>query len=99
MWVIAFYGSMILFATFIVRRVWSSTQGTCGWGVTGFSTRSIVMMSSAFDTGVWLVTIFTRVAVLLTPYAMRYVRLGGAGGFDVNNFVLDGLDVVDIFVI
>ena len=88
---------MILFAAFIVRRVWPSTQGTCGWGVTGFSTRSTVMMSSAFDTGVWLVTVFTRVVVLLTPYELRYVRLGGAGGYDVDNFVLNGLDV-DIFI-
>ena len=86
MWVIAFYVGMILFAAFIVRRVWPSTQGTCGWGVTGFSTRSIVMISSAFDTGVWLVTVFTRVAVLLTPYALRYVRLGGEGGVRCGQF-------------
>ena len=99
MWVIAFYGVMILFAAFIVCRLWPSTQGTCGWGVAGFSTRSSVMMCSALDTGVWLVTVFTRVALLLTPYALRYVRLDGARGFDVDNFVLDDLDVVDIFVI
>jgi len=45
-------------------------------GITGFSTCITVVVSSAFDTGEWLITIFTRVPVLLAPYALRYVCSG-----------------------
>jgi len=90
---------MILFAPFVICRMWPSTQGTFCWGITGFSTCSTVVVSSAFDTVACLITIFTRVPVLLAPYALLYVWFGGTRGFCMNDFVLDGLYSVDVFVV
>ena len=90
---------MVVFAPFVVCGVCPSTQGTFCWGVTGFSTDCTVVMSSAFDTDVKFVTIFARVPILLTPHALWYGWFGRPRGFYLNDFVLDGLDFVDIFVI
>ena len=90
---------MILLTPFVVCRMWSSTEGTFCRGVAGLSACNAVVMSSAFDTIKWLVAIFTGVPVLLTPYTLRYVWFGRTWEFYMNEFVLDDLQFVDVFVV
>jgi hypothetical protein len=67
---------MILLTPFVVCRMWPSTQGAFCWGITGFSTYSTIVGSAAYDTVEWLITVFTRVPILLVPYALWYVCFG-----------------------
>ena len=57
------------------------------------------MMTAAFYAGIWLVTVFLRVSILLTPCTLRNVVLGCARRFEVNNLILDGSQAVDILVV
>ncbi len=97
--IVAFKYGMIIFTSFVICRVGASTQCAFGWGIAWFCAGSAVAMTAAFYAGIWLVTVFLRMSVLLTPCTLRNVVLGCARRFKVNNLILDGSRAVDILVV
>jgi hypothetical protein len=57
-----------------------------------------MMMPTAFDTDIPFVAVTLRVSILLTSGALRYAS-GSSWGFELNNLVLYGDDVVNVFII
>ena len=57
-----------------------------------------MVMAAAFYTDIWFVAITLCMPILLTSGALRYARVS-TRGFQKNNLVLYGGDIVDIFVI
>ena len=56
--IVTFKDGMIIFTSFVIYRVGTSTQYAFGWGIAWFCAGSAVLMTASFYTGIWLVTLF-----------------------------------------
>jgi hypothetical protein len=79
---------MVPLTTFVVGWVVISTQGAFSWSVSAFCTGRAVVRSTAFDTCIGFVTVCTRMAVVLTSYALRDAHLVYTGWLEVNDPIL-----------
>ncbi len=95
----AFKYGVIIFTSFVICWVGTSTQCAFGWGIAWFCAGSAVVMTAAFYAGIWLVTVFLHVSILLTPCTLRNVVLECARRFEVNSPILDGSQAADILVV
>ena len=60
----------VLFTSFIVCRMWPSTQGALSWGFSRFWTLLTIVGATAFNAVERLVAILPPVTIVLTAHAL-----------------------------